>query len=521
MRLLVTGTDTFLGAALARRLAAGHDVQTMGSADAQAPTYVGDGRDRDLAARAVADRDAVIHIVHPGPTEASDRDLVDLATRGTYNLLTAGASPSQFILITSLCTFESYPSDLIVNEQYAPRPTTDAVDLASYLSELAVREVARSRPIRAIALRMGEVVDDDSIRGRQPDPRWLHVDDAFQAVERALSLEPDPREPKVGSWSVFHIVGAGIRTRFPMGYAGAERSGYKPRHDLTAGVPLPIPARPPRQVARMTGQAGGSARRVVLFGSNGPFGAVTAQVLARDHVLRLASRRPVQEVIAQNRPQGPGAPLPSIFSPPHEHLIVDIARYDQVLEACRGMDGMINCTVERGHPVHAFLVNTIGAYNLARAAVECGIRRLVQTGPEQVRRPFPYGYEHDYDVPGDAPVHSSDGLYAVSKYLGQEILRVFAEEYDLEVPVLLWNGIHNPATMAWSPLGPGAFWASWEDTGQAIRAALHAPSFPHPYEVMNIAGDLPHGRFSNERAKRLLGWQPRDSFEHLWRRRLT
>ena len=43
-------------------------------------------------------------------------------------------------------------------------------------------------------------------------------------------------------------------------------------------------------------------------------------------------------------------------------------------------------------PVEAFRVNTLGAYNVIRAAVECGIRRVVQTGPQQVTNTMPGGY---------------------------------------------------------------------------------------------------------------------------------
>ena len=28
--------------------------------------------------------------------------------------------------------------------------------------------------------------------------------------------------------------------------------------------------------------------------------------------------------------------------------------------------------------------------------------------------------------------------------------------------------------------------------------------------------DLPHRKFPNDKAKRLLGWQPRDTLDHLW-----
>ena len=86
--------------------------------------------------------------------------------------------------------FERYPTEWLVSEWWAPRPTTDIADLAPYVAELTVRESARVMPIRAIGLRLGEVVDSEHIAGLPPDPRWLHVEDAVRGVRRALEFEP-------------------------------------------------------------------------------------------------------------------------------------------------------------------------------------------------------------------------------------------------------------------------------------------------------------------------------------------
>ncbi len=53
---------------------------------------------------------------------------------------------------------------------------------------------------------------------------------------------------------------------------------------------------------------------------------------------------------------------------------------------------------------------------------------------------------------------------------------------------------------------------SWADAARAIRLALEAP-FPPRLEVMHVLADLPHGQFTNEKVKRLLGWKPRDGLE--------
>src|SRR5437763_1051743 len=57
--------------------------------------------------------------------------------------------------------------------------------------------------------------------------------------------------------------------------------------------------------------------------------------------------RPIAVIAAEGKPQSPGAPLPEVLPPPHECRVVDVSDYHQVLEAARGMDALVNCTVVR------------------------------------------------------------------------------------------------------------------------------------------------------------------------------
>jgi nucleoside-diphosphate-sugar epimerase len=49
-----------------------------------------------------------------------------------------------------------------------------------------------------------------------------------------------------------------------------------------------------------------------------------------------------------------------------------------------------------------------------------------------------------------------------------------------------------------------------------MRRALEAPALPRPLELFHILADLPHGKYDNAKARRLLGWQPRDNLARLW-----
>ena len=520
MRVLITGANSMLGVALTGALSRSHDVETVDverPSRSRGPSHVGDLREREFAAQVAGACDAVIHLPLVAMPSSLPLDILDVATRATYNLMTTASKATRFILISTLRHFERYPMAWRVTERWAPRPTTAVEDLAPYLAELTVREAARVLPLKAIALRLGEIVDEAD-PGEAPDPRWVHIEDAVHAVELALAFESEASVPQTGWW-VFHIPGGGRQTRFPLGEAGQSAFGYTPRHDLATGAAAPLHV--VEQPTQRFSSVGGAARRVVIYGAGGPLAAVTSEALATDHILRLTDARPLADIVAENRPRSPGAPLPRLLGAPHEMQVVDITDPDEVMEAARSMDALINCTAMRTHPVQAFRVNTLGTYNVMRAAVTCGVRRVVHTGPTQVFLPGPAGYQYDFDLSADLPRRPGTDLYFISKFLGQEVCRIFAEEHDLEVPCLLFGTFLDPSGTPYEPHGAYPLAISWADAAEAMRLALHAPSYPRPFEILHIGTDLPHGKYLNEKAKRLLNWQPSDRLERHWQRQLS
>ncbi|MBI3974628.1 MAG: NAD(P)-dependent oxidoreductase [Chloroflexi bacterium] len=258
---------------------------------------------------------------------------------------------------------------------------------------------------------------------------------------------------------------------------------------------------------------------IVLYGAGGPVAAAAIAELEQYHTLRLADIRPPdvphprlqEDATGRLAERWPARPHPR----EHELRLVDVTNPEQVLAAAAGMDAIINLSVIRPDPVMSFRVNMMGAYHVMQAAVAHGIKRVVHTGPEVIIN----HYWHDFDVTVEAPPRPGTGYYLLTKYLGQEVVRSFAETYGLEV-IALYFHVFQPAN-ATEPL-PGAspFLVSWEDTGRAFRAAVEAPPMPHRYEPFIITTDLPHGKFNADKAQRLLGWQPQDRFEGHWRRRV-
>lgn len=516
MRVAITGSGSMVGGAVVAALAGEHEVRAIDS----------DPRD-DAAVTEGAD--ALIHLDPITPRDGSEHEILDRATRGTYVLMRAaiGAGVRRVIVGSSLSLLDRYPASWAVSETWRPLPdVADARQLAAHLAEQSARQFVFFEPLEVACLRFGEVVDDRTAEAGRDD-RWLHVDDAVEAVRKALVAPLRLRidntrasDTLTQGWRVFHIPGAGS-TRTPLADAGVTL-GYRPGHDLTP----PRPARPTE--AELAGDTSVLApispipsrpiRRVLVLGAGGPLAAATARVLAPSYVLRLTDVRPLAEA-ASGPPQSEGAPLPTVLPSPHEHRQVDVTDLRQVVDAADGMDAIINCTVVRPHLERAFAVNCLGAYNVMRAAVAKRIRRVVHTGPLQVSSEWPAGYGWDFGVPDDAPGRSGGWLYGHTKLLGQEVVRLFAEAHDMQVPALYFSAFVDPATARPRMGGVHPMSISWEDSAEAMRRALEVPSLPSPLEIFHILADLPHGKYSSAKAQRLLGWSPRDSLQHLWARR--
>lgn len=232
--------------------------------------------------------------------------------------------------------------------------------------------------------------------------------------------------------------------------------------------------------------------RVLILGAAGPVAQAAIRAMEPYHALRLADIRPM--------------------ATRHEFRTVDITDPGQVEEAAQGMEAIVNLTVNRYDPVEAFNVNTWGAYNMMRAAVKHGIRRVVQTGPTQHYLDY-YG---ESEVTEACPLRPGIGLYTLSKYLGQEICKAFAYAYGIQVACLLFSQFADPKDGR--PIH--SFAVSWTDSGEAIRRAVEVEHLPRPFEVFNIVASLPQRRYLNDKARTLLGWEPKDDFRQAWDRTL-
>ena len=241
---------------------------------------------------------------------------------------------------------------------------------------------------------------------------------------------------------------------------------------------------------------------VLMLGANGMMEPHVVKALEGEHTLRVTDINDLEDT-------------------PHEYLKLDISNLDEVVAAAEGMDAIMNLAVLRPDRQLAFDVNARGCYNVMVAALEHGIRRVINTGPEQSIYGRPTYMNTDFGLNPDVPPHPGTHLYYLSKSLGMETCRVFAENHDVHVIQIIVWGMMDPAS---TPLFEGGgitpFFATWSDVGQALRCALTVDldRLPSRFEIFTISAEFPYGKFSHEKAQRILGWKPSDNLERFWRK---
>ena len=239
---------------------------------------------------------------------------------------------------------------------------------------------------------------------------------------------------------------------------------------------------------------------VLVLGANGYLGPHAVKVLEREHTLRLTDINDLDDTA-------------------HEYFKLDVSDLDAVVAAAEGMDAIVNLSVLRHDRQLAFDVSARGAYNMMVAAVEHGIRRVINTGPHfTVAGPT---YERiDYEIGPDVTPQPGTNLYALTKSLGQEACRVFSDNHDIHVLTLLFYNFFDPSDTSRYGKDVTPYAVTWDDAAEAFPLALTVDesALPSRCEVFYIFTDMPHGRFSNEKAKRILGWQPTNRLEKFYTR---
>ena len=260
MRVLLTGSNTAFGSALAEHLSALEGCELRLTDRTEQP---GDPRTRlpdpfwlsqlDDSEATHALLDGVDQIIHAEPFAAGDMPLeddawCDIPSRCTYNLLHAAAEVgvSRVICLSSMAVFNSVDERYVVsaNWQAAPRPTP--AELGPHLAEFVCREFANSDAIPVAVARLGAPLDPDAVELGERPRFWVATE---QAVEEVASLlfEQAPA-PEAGDGNSGFFVGGGTANMF---------------HPVVLTPPHLAPPAPPRpKVSSAEGPCAPQHRRI-------------------------------------------------------------------------------------------------------------------------------------------------------------------------------------------------------------------------------------------------------------------
>ena len=235
---------------------------------------------------------------------------------------------------------------------------------------------------------------------------------------------------------------------------------------------------------------------VLITGAGGFIAPFVRRDLCRSHKLRLLDMADVKE------PEG------EVF----KGSVTDYAFLDH---AMRSVDAVVHMArAPRTQSDHykdletSFDVNVKGTFNVCRAAIENKVRRLVYTSTHAI-----WLHNPGYEVPPSQgglittedvePTPGPQYPYAITKYLGEKVVEVFAKA---GLPSII--------------LRLGQVTATWPDRRITERNLVHVSDVSQAvslalekevvrFDVFNIFGSFKDANYPIEKARRILGYSPR------------
>ena len=227
-------------------------------------------------------------------------------------------------------------------------------------------------------------------------------------------------------------------------------------------------------------------KSVLITGAAGDIGTHLRRELAGVYALRLSDVRPIQALNTGET-----------FEPG------ELSRMEDTLRVTRGVDAILHLggvSAEADwEPI--LQANIIGCYNLFEAARRNGVKRvLFATSNHAV------GFYRRDEVIDHTVYPRPDGRYGLSKVFGEQVGRLYADKYGLEVFCMRIGNL-NPKPLDKRRL---SIWLSPRDLAQLVRIGVDHPEIR--FELVYGVSNNRRSWYDNANAHRL-GYRPQDDSE--------
>ncbi|WP_367176669.1 NAD-dependent glucose-6-phosphate dehydrogenase Azf [Haloarcula rubripromontorii] len=241
---------------------------------------------------------------------------------------------------------------------------------------------------------------------------------------------------------------------------------------------------------------------VLLTGAGGAVGAAILEGIEEAYEWKLMFHSPPAE------------------EPDHEYLVGDVSSEGDVAAAMDGVGAVIHLAGDPRPeaPWDSVLENNIdGTQKMYEAAVDEGVEKFVFASSNHAvgsfetdeRTPEMYRPDDQYRLDG-TELPRPGNLYGVSKATGEVLGRYYHDQYGLSVCNIRIGNLtrgHPPIDYERGQ----AMWLSYRDCAHIHDCALQAD---YEYEIVYGISDNDRKYYSIERAKEVLGYEPRDNSAH-------
>jgi NAD+ dependent glucose-6-phosphate dehydrogenase len=243
---------------------------------------------------------------------------------------------------------------------------------------------------------------------------------------------------------------------------------------------------------------------VLLTGAGGRVGQAILADLGTEYDWRLLDREPLT---SEQLPRGVGQ---------EDVVVADVTDREALGEAMTDVAAVVHLAGDPRPeaPWDSVLRNNIdGTHNVFEAAVDAGVERVAFASSnhavgayEDGRRPDLYRTEDDFRLDGTELPRPSN-LYGVSKAAGETLGRYYHDHHDASVVCVRIGNLtegHPPRNYERGQ----AMWLSYRDCAHLFDRCLLAD---YDYEIVYGISDNDRKYYSIERAKAVLGYDPRDN----------